>query len=346
MYLKIPKIVVGNDITGMVVAAREGATFIPVSYFSPFSWEYINIQFDWVVFNRNMLKLWKQNKYESELMKRRYYLFKTQDEEFIPKTYLFELEEMLIAFLGLSGQLWNDFSFTSCVHNDHTIKFNGKYDCLVVDFKEMIVVNPYNGFFSSESLEVQENKQSQMAHLLYHLRLNTEKIKDLKGLSVDYDLERINGSIFSKMWTNNPFGMKKFQFGFNHRAMVHTTTTINFVLFLENIPQEFKNLEEFDPYVLRKQIQQVFSPRSRRIKKKTFIFDQFIKKYCVSSEIDVYENTESIKFVYFEDKSEILCEDTLNINSWQGSFLSFLLNNTTLSIHSLLTNPLQVKFPR
>lgn len=345
MFVKLPRVVIGSDICGMILAAKYNATFIPISYTEPWAWEYIDYKFDFIQNVRDFLFQWDENHFESEKNKADYFVFREKDKIHTPNTYLWELEQYFKAVLGLNNNIWPDFELKDCYHNNNQLRFNGKYDCLVVEFKKLWVINPYSGIFESETLTKKNTNKSQQSHLLYYTKLDTEVSSDMKGIQTSLDIEEVENKFFTKIWYNKPFGMKQLQFGINPKTRGRTITTKHFVCISECVSNDEVYSEKYEVGNVRQEIHKFFAPKYKRIREKRYIFDKFVRKYVLGSEIDEYEDTEEIKFIHFSEKSEILCNEYLNIHSWQDSFLPFLFNNTDLSIRLALTNSAPKKQP-
>jgi len=341
MLIKLPRVVIGNDLTGLVIAAQHDAVFIPVSYFQPFAWEFTDeIEFPLITLNRDALRYVTKNKARED--RERLYLHETQEGRNIPKTYYWELERFLISILSINGNVWTDFDIIDCVHNNNTIIFNGKYDKLVVEYKQLWVINPHSSWFRSETSDIKEALRAECGHIMYHVRLNMEGSTDMKGIQVKYDIEDVKDKLFTKIWFNKPFGPKLFMFGNNPKTRTKTVTTKNMTCFIEGVPIDEINDQKYDHGELRRQIWDLFK-QHKRIREKPFLFDKFIRKYTLSSEIDKYDDTEDIKFVYFEEKSEIICKESFDTHSWRASFLPILFKDTNSIIRLVSINLSQTK---
>ena len=68
MFIKLNKVIIAQDLTGMILAPMLGAVFIPVSYLPPFGWEYIDFNAPIISDFKFLLK--KDEKYEKDNLQR------------------------------------------------------------------------------------------------------------------------------------------------------------------------------------------------------------------------------------------------------------------------------------
>lgn len=347
MHIKIPRIVVGNDITGMVLAAYYNAMFIPVNYFSPFAWEYTNeVYSDTNMLFRKVFKTFpskfkltgRENFFKFHNEDNYYYSVSDENSRIYPKMFLWELELQYKLLFRMNNNLWNDFDISHCEHSGKNFIFKSKNNILSVDFKKAWVINPNETFFNSSTATKVNTFKSDNVHCLSHIEIDVDNHSDMNGIHYHNDFEEVQNSIINKIWYNKPFGMKEFNFGFNPKTKEATCTTQHIVCLSENLTFDQLHSEDYDDNKIRAAVFDLFSPFHRRISRSKYNFFRFVRKYIVSSNIDEYWDEDNIDFVYYSDKSEILCQKLLNYHMWQDSFLFFHKKYMNSTINLMLTN--------
>ncbi len=148
----------------------------------------------------------------------------------------------------------------------------------------------------------------------------------MKGISSKYDIETLEDEFFTKIWYGPLFGPKKFLIGIDPRRKKQTITTRYICLFKENVPNSELDDEIYSVAEARKEIYRLLAPRHKRISDRILTFDKSISKIELSSKVNIYKNSETVEFVYYTDKEEILCQKNLNYSDWPLSYPRILIS--------------------
>lgn len=343
MKIKIPKIVIGTDLTGMIVAAKENAIFIPVSFCPSFGWEYTNFDVPIIKFIREFLLIKKSFRNVDKHYNK--FSISTSNETIFVNCFYWEIERFFEFLFCLNNNMWKNFSYQKCFHNEKCIRFSGSLTDLTVEYDKLIVINPNSSWFSSEILEKTKTEHTELAHIIYYLRLATEEHPDMKGLRFPCDLQTVNNQIFNKVWYNKPFGERNVQASIDVKNKNSPPSTKRLTFITENVPIDQIHDPKFEIGNVRLSILS-FLKKYKRIYDHGKSFDKFIKKMIISGEVDYYSNSENENFIYFEDKSEIVCSQNLDSIGWQDSFLRtlFQLMNSTIHLTSINSFPQKILF--
>lgn len=317
MFIKLPKVVIGNNLTAMVTAANLGAFFIPVDYHQPFAWEFLDFKLKQIYFLRSC---YRSKKRDDHLM----YRYKSENFTWDPPCFLWELEQYMKFFLGITSLLYDDFKNHHCylssiegvnILNVHSL--NG--GTLTIQFGECWIANPDSKFFTNLINNPIENIQSEQCHILYHMKLNTEKYYDMKGMVVEYDMEDIKGQLFNKKWNALPFGPKILMKSWDKIKKKQTVSTHDAVFICENVDQELIDTHDYNISNMRLQIYAYMSQFSKRIKERIMNYEYFLNKMVLSTNLDIYTDLDNVKFIY-PDKEEVLCQNNLEKHFMSGSY--------------------------
>lgn len=328
MKIKLSNIVIGTNLTGMQVALSKDATFIPVSYLPAFGWEYS--EFDHPVVLQNRI-----NKNEFEYIKQFRYQITTEQGKLPVKCFYWELEAIYKYILQMSNRLYDSQRIVNVrQYSANVVTLVSLYgNSFDIEFDTCHVINPNYEWFDS-MLSPIETYQSDSTHILYQLILSKET-EDMKGISYEYDIEHLEDEYFTQIWYSSMFGPKKFLQGQNIKQKKQTITTRNICLFIENVPDSELDAEKYQVSEVRKEIYKLLGTRHKRIADRVLAFDKSIDKIELSSNVDMYEDTDTMKFVYYTNKEEIICPKNLDYMDWPQSYprtLMCLLKKSMISV--------------
>jgi len=335
MFIKLNKVIIAQDLTGMILAPMLGAVFIPVSYLPPFGWEYIDFNAPIISDFKFLLK--KDEKYEKHERG-----IVTKEGTIMPSLYYWEIERFYKMFLNFNSLIYNDFSFDSVVCDNKKLYFHSKSGlALTVQYDVCWVVNPGKHFYINKENEPDSVVESEAAHILYALKIRTDT-PDAKGIQHQYDIEECSKFPITKIWYSSLFGKKKVKRGYDPKNKKETITTRDVVFFCENVPINDVENEEYQIYQIRKTIYNALI-KHKRIADRIMSFEKDIKKFVLSTNLDLYKDTDSEKYIYFNEKSEIICQKNLEkpyLPRSSQRILHFTMNKI---IGFLLINKLQKK---
>jgi len=319
MKIKIPKIVIGNNLTGMQVAIQQDATFIPVSYLNAFGWEH-------TTYDHHITQFIRSKRVEKDsTINHKYKISSKHGTEFIPCFY-WELEALYKYILLMSNRLYDSHRVTNVKHySDNVLTLVSAFgNSFEIEFDTCHVINPDYNWYDSIS-EPFESHESDSCHLIYYLILSKDT-EDMKGIQYQYDIEELEEEYFTKIWYSSLFGSKKFLVGNDPRRKKQTTTTRNICLFIENVDLSEINDEKYSVAEIRKEIYKLLGSRHKRIADRILSFDKSIQKIELSSRVNVYEDTDNVKYLYYTDKEEILCPKNLDSSEWPQSYPRILIS--------------------
>ena len=328
MKIKLPKIVIGTNLTGMQIALNSDAVFIPVSFLPAFGWEHSE-------FDHSIAQQIRYNKPELDHIKKFRYQITTNQGKLPVKCFYWELEALYKYILQMSNRLYDSQRIV------HVRQYSANVITLVsiygnsfdIEFDTCQVINPNYEWFDSMLTPI-ETYQSDSTHILYQLILSKET-EDMKGISYEYDIEHLEDEYFTQIWYSSMFGPKKFLLGQNTKQKKQTITTRNICLFVENVSDSELYDEKYSVAEARKEIYKLLAPRHKRIADRILAFDKTIDKIELSSKVNIYENTESMKFIYYTNKEEIICPSNLDYSVWPQSYprtLMSLLKKNMISV--------------
>ena len=335
MRLNLENVVIGSDLTGMILAPILGAIFIPVSFNKSFAWEYDNsIEHPFVNHVRNLDRRMYNNIDDNEY---RYIISKNGNPEHI-KTFYWELENVYRYFLSISGGIYNNFGImkaNNLIKNQ--INFSTKYGTeLIVNYKKCWIINPNSNWFKSY-LEPIETIESETCHLLHHLVIS-KQTEDMKGVQYENDIQEIENGFFDMIWNSSPTGPKKYLVGYSPFQKRKTLTTRNIVFVKKNVPIEELDDEKYCTASVRIEMYKILSQYNKRIAERYSGFDKSISKIVVSTNLDIYENTDDTNFIYYDDKKEIICRENLQLDKWQLSSQRQLYQTMDSIINSIYSS--------
>jgi hypothetical protein len=325
MYIRIPKIIIGNDLCGMIMAPILGAVFVPVAFVPSFAWEYLDEEVEMIKQLRNsnwefpyILKYVKKFPFYRRKIDEFYSINLENNKIIDVKCFYWEIERWYHVLLLQAGLLWDNFTgLNSCQHEILDGKNILKLPNLTIEFETCWILNAGDHFFQSDVLEPVQQIKSSEAHILAHLRIRKET-DDAKGIAIPCDLLDIKEQSFNKIWYSRPFGRKHVQFAPSRGKTIKTTKDIVFIY--QNIPLEEIEQEDskYSFAEIRGQIFRFLAPY-KRINERAISFDKFINLMTLSTNIDLYEDTENLKFLYIDDKSDLICKKNLEETSWPVS---------------------------
>lgn len=319
MRIKLQNIVLGNNITGMQIALLKDAVFIPVSFVPAFGWEYIN-------YEHPITQLIRTNKTDIPHLRHFKYRLVTEEGTITVPCFLWELEALYKYILQMSNRLYDSYKVVKAKHySDNVVTLVTEYgNSFEIEFDNCQVINPDYSWY--DTVEVpEESHESEFCHLLYYLILSKDT-DDMKGISYQYDIEKLENEYFHKIWYSSLFGAKKFLIGNDPKRKKHTLTTRHICLFIENVNRSEKDEEKYEVAEIRKEIYRLLGPRHKRIADRVLSFDKAIQKVELSSSINVYKNTEHVDFIYYTDKEEIICPKNLTFLDWPQSYPRILIS--------------------
>lgn len=340
MFVNLPRIIIGTDLCGMIMAPILDAVFIPVSYCAPFGWEFSNQDIQNLY---NLKQYFEIEAFPSETttvkkIRKERQIIRFQNKTIKPKFFLWEIEKYYKSFLTLASKLYDEFTFEQANFSEKTINFySSKGRELSVQFDKCWIINPSNKFIHNLNLNPEETITGATAHFLYYLELNTDA-KDAKALQREYDFEKIDHPLLSKIWWSAPFGPKQFTLTTDPKSKKRVLTSEHITFFLENVNIENIEDETYQIHNIRTEIFNMLAPKYKRVKDRGPSFDRYIKRICLTTNLDIYEDTEDIKFIYYSDKSEIICKKNLDPLFWPESSQRTLMKSIEKTITSLLTN--------
>lgn len=326
----------------MIYALKENAIFIPVSFFTSFSWEYdINFCPEFLFQLKTFCKRPKKKvQSENEIP------FIRENGGIIhPKMFYWELEDFCKILLTISSSLYNDFSFNKFILNEDSVDLiskNGYTD--TIHFDKCWIINPGSHLMESSSFEPIEIQESNVAHILYHFQIRKENANHT-GIGFSNHIDYTNDSKwqFDKIWYGKPFGKNVYNCGIHNKTKQPVYTTSHLTVICENVDIDKIDDEIYDIYAIRKAFWKYFQPNHKRIREMSLSYDKNIDKIILSTNINMYEDTENIKFIYYENKNEIINEENLNHKCWPESSQRTLYKVMRQIMSSLLTNELPQK---
>lgn len=317
-----------------------GAIFVPTLYVPPFAWEYTNADISSFFNLKNYFLADERTIFEKKTTKEQS-IIRFQDKIVKPKFFLWEIERFYKMFLTLASKLYDEFGFEQAnIFPDRKIInfYSSKGQELSVEFDQCWIINPTNKFINIQNIEPVDTIAGETSHLLFYTEINTDA-KDAKALQREFDIENLEeGSYFSRIWWSAPFGPKKFVFTTDPKTKKRVITSDCLTFLKENVNSSDLDNDEYQIYNGRNEIFKILAPRYKRIKDRGMSFDRFTKRICLTTNLDIYENMENIKFIYYNDKSEIICKKNLNPQFWPESSQRTLMKSIEETIIFLLTN--------
>jgi len=308
--IRLKNIVIGRDLCGMQIALLKDATFIPISFLPSFGWETTNYNNPIINFNRTF----KKGRKIPEL-----YIVKTKHSNKNIDCFNWELEYIYRYILQLSDRLYDSDSLIGAkIYSDNCITLLSKYgNSVEIEFDTCHVLNPDYTWFEYIQ-DPLENISSEYAHIIYYLILSKDT-DDMKGISYEYDIEELNNEYFSKIWYSPLFGPKRCLIGRDVKRKKATLTTRHICLFIENVSISEIEEEKYSVAEARKEIYKLLGTRHKRISDRILSFDKSICKINLQTNLDMYKDTDNVKFIYYTNKEEILCQKNLNFSDWPQS---------------------------
>lgn len=341
MFIKLKKVIISSDITGMILAPILDAVFIPVSFLESFAWEYIDFDVPLIQYIKDYFYV-RSTQFENDNDRSEQYKIYTQKQVIQPKLFYWEIERFYKMYLLHSSLIYDDFTFDKVFVQNKTLYFHSKSGlALTVGYDICYVVNPGDHYYINHEIQAYETVSSATAHLLYYLNIRTDTA-DAKGIQHPYDIHEYDVPPITKIWYSKPFGPKKYQTGYDPKKKKKIITTRDLTFFCENIPIENINNEEFEISQIRKSIFNSLTEH-KRIVERPVSFEKDIKKFILSTNLDMFKDTDHEKFIYFNDKSEIVCQNNLKQPYSQQSSQHILHSTMNKTIGSLLTNTLRKK---
>jgi hypothetical protein len=330
------KIILGDNITGMIMAPVMNAVFIPVSFKKPFSWDYSN-NID--IPNIDILR---KNFIFKNKIKDEDYTLSSPDGQIDIKYYDYEILKYYSLLLSINGLLFDEFSTKKAIQiTENCINLESKFGIeYIINYNKLYVINPSREWFTSLILKTSKSVRSNHCHAIYHLKLSKNS-SDMKGVVISCDMENIEHELFDKIYYSHPFSPKKYLKGYSPFHKVNTLSTRNICFFANNKLKKDINSEIYSTVEVRKEIYKYLSVYNRRIAERYFDFDENIEKMITYTDIDLYKNTDTVEFIYYEDKEEIICQRNLQLEKLSGSFQLHTLNllnsiiNSTYSCQSI-----------
>jgi hypothetical protein len=332
--IHLNKIVIASDLTGMIMAPILGAIFIPVSFSKSFGWEYDqNIDISLINLFRNI----NRRKMKGFNVERQYTICQDDNTEYI-KCFYWEIEDLYKYLLLNTSMIYEGFNIKSAnnfVKNQ--INFNTNYGTeLIVTFDKCWIINPSDSWFRT-NLEYTQKISSNNCHVISHLVIRKDT-DDMKGVVYSNDIEICENEYFDKIWYSGPFGVKRYLLGNNPRTRTKTVSTRNICFIKQDVNVEDIDNEEHSAAEIRKNIYNKLCVYNKRIAERYYSFEKNINKIIVSTNIDIYENTDNIEFIYYNDKKDIICQKNINYANWSHSYLQHLYQITDSTISSMYSN--------
>lgn len=318
----------------MILAPILGAVFIPVSFLPSFAWEHCTFP---VPLIENHLKYcYVTSLYEKLEDLEESKIIRTDSEIIRPTLYYWQIERFYRMFLLQSSLIYDDFTIQSAHIYNNVVDLKSANSFISIAFNTCYVINSGQHFITFSEMLPKEEVKSDAAHYLYHLKIKKET-KDQKGIQHEFDLINCDFEPFTKIWYSSPFGIKKYEKGYDPKNKRKTFSTKDLVFICENIPIEDLNDERFDVHEIRVKMYQFLS-NYKRIRERPVAFEKNITRFRLSTDLDIYDDTENLKFIYFNEKSEIVCQKNLDERSWPASSQLILYKTMTKIINFLLTN--------
>lgn len=327
MKIKLSRIVIGDNITGMQIALKNDAVFIPVSFIPSFGWEFLKKDHPCI---ENL------RKYKTELpliQENKYKITTEEGSEYVP-CFLWELEALYRYILIMSNRMFDSSRVKSIKHySENEVTIVTEFGSSKIEFEKCWIVNPNSTWFDSYLLPT-KTYESEFAHLIYYLIL-AKDTPDMKGVSISYDSETLDDEYFTKVWYHPLFGPKKLLLGNDPKRKRKTISSRHLCFFIENVNIENISDYKYEIAEIRKEIYKLTAPHYKRISDRILSFDKSITRFDIKTNLDVYENTKDVEFVYYTDKEEILCQENLDFSTWPQSYPRILISQmkeTTISL--------------
>lgn len=339
--IHLEKIIISSDLTGMIMAPILGAVFIPVSFNHSFAWEYDSeLDISITSFIRKSNRRFIKN---SKNVEHKYLIHKKDGIENVSCFY-WELEDFYKLLLINSNSIYNNFQIkTASMFTEKQINFSTKHGIdLIVTFDKCWIINPNSTWFFSY-LEPVSSVESDSVHMINHLILSNKQ-KDMKGIQFQYDIETPFGHNFDFIWYSAPFGQKKYKIVTNARTKKRIITTRNMCFVYKNVPKDQLEEEKYSLAEIKRDMYKYLSVYNKRIAERYTAFEEHINTILVSTDIDIYENTDNIEFIYYTNKKEIICKENLKYDKWQQSYQQQLYQIMDLIITLTSSNQSIKKF--